>query len=88
MKTIENREVIGGQRPLIFQISFTGRERGAIGTFYPISFTLEIEESEINESGNAATAMGVHRGIHPLIVNKIYEKYEHVQFLKATEVTE
>lgn len=70
-----------------FQISFTGRERGAIGTFYPISFTLEVEkESEINESGDAATAMGVHRGIHPLIVEKIYQKYEHVQFLRAEEV--
>jgi hypothetical protein len=52
-----------------FQISFTGRERGAIGTFYPISFTLEVEkESEI--------------------IEKIYEKYEYVQFLKAVEVTE
>ena len=30
-----------------FQISFTGRERGAIGAFYPISFSLTVE----NESG-------------------------------------
>jgi hypothetical protein len=52
-----------------FQISFTGRERGAGGVFYPISFTLEVE----NEKE---------------IVNKVYEKYEHVQFLKAVEVTE
>lgn len=52
-----------------FNISFTGRERGSIGTFYPISFSLEVEkESEI--------------------IEKIYEKYEHVQFLRAEEVAE
>jgi hypothetical protein len=53
---------------------FTGRQKGAIGSFYPINVLVSIEID-----GNELTKVNIEEG-----VLRLYDKYEHI-FVEAVD---